>query len=73
MYIPQPVAAVLDSWLTGGFKAARYVLSPKYRQRVHDHWQIYPQLRMRGIIRMVWGTIFDVAILWGLLQIQWHR
>ena len=73
MYYPPALANALTSWFTGGIKAVRYLFSARYRQRVREHWLVYPRQRTRGIIRMVWGTIFDAAIVWALLMVKWHR
>jgi hypothetical protein len=67
------VSDALTAWLTGGIKAVRFLCSSRYRQRVREHWQLFPQRRTRGILRMVWGTIFDIAIIWGLMAVKWHR
>lgn len=57
--------------LTGGLKAFRYLLSPRYRKRVREHWQRYPQLRRRGIARMIVGILLLMLVL--LTTVLWFH
>jgi hypothetical protein len=73
MYIPRPLGDAVASSFTGGIKGVRYLLSSHYRALVRQHWQVYPNLRTRGILRMVWGTVFDAAIVWFAAFLLTHR
>lgn len=69
MYLPQWQDDAFASWFTGGIKAVRFSLSRKYRRALSQQWSAHPEERPAGIFQMVWGSVFDLAILWILVTI----
>ena len=63
--VVDPRSAIGDfvwSWMVGGFKGMRYVVSADYRSRVHAFWRLHPDRRAGGVRRMILGAMLDVFI-----------
>jgi hypothetical protein len=58
------------SFLGKAFAAWRYLMSPKYRRRVHARWQSESQLEIAGdISSAVVGGVLFILLLWVAISL----